>query len=197
MFILSFNVWGNVFADYITVSHLTTSGSTQAQVMACCQTAQRHYLNQYYLSLVRFIRIHSRTISPQMPRLLLCIMSLKITLFKLIEKFFTKSRASLTKFHRNKESNCGDKRTYYRFILATGCSRQTHLAVFEWIYVTKHMCVAKNRVDSKLGLEKVQKLPFGEFNALSTCTGMHPVWCIYFSQLCVFWIGITYSNIYW
>ena len=57
------------------------SASTLAQVMDCCLVAPNHYLNQCWLlisSVLRFNDIHLRAISQPMPKLLFCIMSLKI-----------------------------------------------------------------------------------------------------------------------
>ena len=58
------------------------SGSTLAQVMACCLTAPSHYLSQWWFSLLTSCEIHLTAISQQVPWILFCIMSLKITLSK-------------------------------------------------------------------------------------------------------------------
>ena len=63
------------------------SGSPLAQVMACCLTAPSHYLNQCWLSLVRFCGIHLRAIQQRAPKYLFYIISLKIRLSKLLPLF--------------------------------------------------------------------------------------------------------------
>ena len=63
------------------------SGSTLAQVMACCLTAPSQYLNQYWLiithSSVRSRGIHLRAISYEIPQPPFTKISLKITYLKL------------------------------------------------------------------------------------------------------------------
>ena len=58
------------------------SGSTLAQVMACCLIAPSHYLNQFNLPSVRLCGIHLWAISQWVFKLIFCIMSLRIMLLK-------------------------------------------------------------------------------------------------------------------
>ena len=92
--------WVN--AEYITVtswwarwrlkspaSRLFTQAFIPAQIKennkACCLTVPSHYLNQWLFLIVRYCDIHPRAISHWVPmRLLICIMSLKIVLLKLL-----------------------------------------------------------------------------------------------------------------
>ena len=59
------------------------SGSTQAQVMACCLTAPSHYLNQCWLTSVRSNGIHLRAISYEIPQSPFTKIILTITYLKL------------------------------------------------------------------------------------------------------------------
>ena len=54
------------------------SGSTLAQVMACCLMAPSHYLNQFW-SLVTYCGIHLRAVSQEILKIPIMDMSLKIT----------------------------------------------------------------------------------------------------------------------
>ena len=55
------------------------SGSTLAQVMACCLTALSHYLDQCWLLINEVLQhLPIRTISQRVPKLLFCRMSLEI-----------------------------------------------------------------------------------------------------------------------
>ena len=64
------------------------SGSTLAQVMACCLTATNHYLNQCWLLICEgFFCICLRAISQWLLTLLFCIMSLNIILVELLPYF--------------------------------------------------------------------------------------------------------------
>ena len=56
------------------------SGSTLAQVMACCLTAPSHYLNQCWLTISE--DIHQRASSLEIPQLSVTEISLKITYLK-------------------------------------------------------------------------------------------------------------------
>ena len=58
------------------------SRSTLAHVMACCLTAPSHYLNQYWL-LSSEVLWHSPESNLRVPKLLFCIMSLKIITFEI------------------------------------------------------------------------------------------------------------------
>ena len=57
------------------------SGSTLAQIMACCLTAPSHYLNQCWL-IISEVRWHIRAISWQMPQPSITKICLKITWLK-------------------------------------------------------------------------------------------------------------------
>ena len=59
------------------------SGSTLAQVMACCLSAPSHYLTNVDLSSVRLSGIHLRAISQEIPQPPFTKVSLKITYLKL------------------------------------------------------------------------------------------------------------------
>ena len=65
------------------------SGSTLAQVMACCLTAPNHYLNQCWriISEVQWRDIHIRAISQEMPQPSLTKICLKITCLKFHSNF--------------------------------------------------------------------------------------------------------------
>ena len=59
------------------------SGSTLAQVMACCLTAPSHYLNRCWLISKVYSGIHLRTISLEIPQPPFIKVSMKITYLKL------------------------------------------------------------------------------------------------------------------
>ena len=60
------------------------SGSVLTHVMACCLKVSSHYPKQCWLIISEVQWFHRRTISQQLPKLLFCIMSLKIILLKLL-----------------------------------------------------------------------------------------------------------------
>ena len=61
------------------------SGSALVQVMAWCLMAPSYYLNQHWLLISDLsCDIHLRVISHEVPKLLFCILSLKIMLLKLL-----------------------------------------------------------------------------------------------------------------
>ena len=62
----------------------SSSTSTLAQAMACCLKAPSHYLNQCWLLINKDLWYSPWAVSHQVPRLLFCIMSLKIILLKLL-----------------------------------------------------------------------------------------------------------------
>ena len=55
--------------------------------MACCLTAPSHYLNQYWHPVNKVMWHSLRAISQQVPKLLFCVMNLKIILFKTTSTF--------------------------------------------------------------------------------------------------------------
>ena len=60
------------------------SGSTLAQVMACCLTAPSHYLNQCWFTRVRSIGIHLSTILQEILQPSITKISMKITFIKFL-----------------------------------------------------------------------------------------------------------------
>ena len=63
------------------------SGSTLAQVMACCLTAPSHYLNQCWLIISEVSDIHIRAISQEMPQPSITKICFKITCLKFYSNF--------------------------------------------------------------------------------------------------------------
>ena len=78
------------------------SGSTLAQVMACCLIAPSHYLN---LSSKMFFGICLRTISPEVLMNLFCNMCLEVTVFKIIITFPTGQRVKILMLPQNLAGN--------------------------------------------------------------------------------------------
>ena len=84
---LDLNVPGaNEFKKFSSTRVNVWSGSTVAQVMACCLTAPSHYLNQCWL-IISEVWWHLRTISQEMPPPSITKIRLNITYIKLHNEF--------------------------------------------------------------------------------------------------------------
>ena len=91
------------------------SGSTLAQVMACCLTAPIHYLNHGDWSSVKSSGISIRAISLEMPQPSITKICLKITYLKFHSNFPMANELTFTYIHGEGKLCSGDTRGQHKF----------------------------------------------------------------------------------
>ena len=78
-----------------------TSKEALAQIMACCLTAPSHDLNQCWLLIGEVFGIRMKIISHWVPKILFCIMSLKIILLNSLSQLPAANDLNHNKSHQN------------------------------------------------------------------------------------------------